>query len=68
MSDQTIGNGSATGNGHTSAGSGSEGRPFGRTLSRVAPLASMWNRIAGLLRCQRGIRPTGIEPSGPLRA
>ena len=28
--------------------SGSEGHPFGRTLSRVAPLASMENRIAGL--------------------
>ena len=38
--------------------SGSEGRPFGRTLSRVAPLASTRNRIASLLQCQRGIRPT----------
>ncbi len=38
--------------------SGSEGRPFGRTLSRVAPLASAKNGIAGLLRCQRGIRPS----------
>src|ERR1043166_6503511 len=37
--------------------SGSEGRPFGRTLSRMAPLASMENRIASLLHCQRGIRP-----------
>ena len=38
--------------------SGSEGRPFGWTLSRVAPLASTENRIAGLLHCQRGIRPS----------
>ena len=40
--------------------SGFEGRPFGRTLSRVAPLASGWNRIASLLHCQRGIRPSSV--------
>src|SRR5882762_2909468 len=51
--------------------SGSEGRPFGRTLSRVAPLASGQNRIAGLMLCQRGIRPSRMlkkSASGVLAA